>query len=60
MQHGACIGLMAIVAVACAMGMGLPATDAAEQVVEYHQADRSVAQALTAPTYDSTIDEARQ
>jgi hypothetical protein len=51
---------MAIVAIVCALGMGLPAVDTAEQVVEYHQADRSVAQALTPSTYDPTIGEAQQ
>ena len=52
-QHAACVSLMALVAIVCAAG-------ATQHVVQVHEADSSLAQALTSQTADPTIGEAHQ
>jgi hypothetical protein len=49
LQHGACISLMALVAVACAVGASLPAAETATRPVQYREADSLLARGSTAP-----------
>jgi hypothetical protein len=60
MQHGACIGLMALVAVACAAGASLPAAETVPRAMQHREARPLLAHGLTAPSADTTLAGAQQ